>query len=138
MGDVVVTVDLFDIIGIIVTVAIIIFVLGAVILYKISEKFSERQLKRWEKTKAKEPEKPKDVGVLSDYVFFDEETNTPHLRYDAPPEIQEQFATFMENIDRLEEQKQYFEDMGLRQVTQPEEGKPYSAFLRNNTEDTES
>lgn len=138
MGDVVVTVDLFDIIGIIVTVAIIIFVLGAVILYKISEKFSERQLKHWEKAKARKPEKPKDVGVLSDYVFFDEETNTPHLRYDAPPEIQEQFVTFMENIEKLEERKQYFEDMGLRQVTQPEEGKPYSAFLRNNTEDTES
>lgn len=138
MGDVVVTVDLFDIIGIIVTIAIIIFVIGAVILYKISEKFSERQLKHWEKAKAREPEKPKDVGVLSDYVFFDEETNTPHLRYDAPPEIQEQFATFIENIERLEERKQYFEDMGLRQVTQPEEGKPYSAFLRNNTEDTKS
>ena len=138
MGDVVVTVDLFDIIGIIVTVAIIIFVLGAVILYKISEKFSERQLKHWEKAKAKEPEKPKDVGVLSDYVFFDDETNTPHLRYDAPPEIQEQFDTFMKNIEKLEERKQYFEDMGLKRVTQPEEGKPYSAFLRNNTEDTES
>lgn len=134
MGDVVVTVDLFDIIGIIVAIAILIFVLGAVILYKISEKFSERQLKHWEKAKAIEPEKPKVVGVLSDYVFFDEETKTPHLRYDAPPEIQEQFAALMKTLSGL----QYFEDMGLRQVTQPEEGKPYSAFLRNNTEDTES